>query len=195
MKRKRYHTNIFVSLLVLGVPLLFHCTAGAHVPSHSILSGDPSTIQGDGDGTDPGSRLNIRATAYTHTEADHLKYGRKSAAGTTLRSGAITSAAADWSKFPMGTKFKIAGLDETYVVDDYGSALVGKDVIDLYRTSKGKMNEWGARMVDIEVVEWGDFDASLKMLKPRAKYSPAVRQMIEGLKAREREEKGASNQG
>ena len=38
----------------------------------------------------------VRTTAYTHTEADHRKYGARSAAGTPLRRGEVNSSAADW---------------------------------------------------------------------------------------------------
>jgi hypothetical protein len=43
----------------------------------------------------------VRTTAYTHSESDHLVYGRKSALGTTLRSGAVNSAAADSPACPI----------------------------------------------------------------------------------------------
>ncbi len=213
MIRKRHRTNFLVSLVALGAPLLFHSTAGAHVPSHHMLSGEFATKSkkkgaegvhrdvlagqeddesGDGDGDET---INIKTTAYTHTESDHVQYGRKSAVGTTLKSGAVTSAAADWSKFPVGTKFKIAGRNEVYVIDDYGSALVGKEVIDLYRPSRSKMNEWGARMVDIEVVEWGDFEKSLEILRPRAKYASHIRKMIRGLEERQADADDFSSRG
>lgn len=74
----------------------------------------------------------VRTTAYTHTEADHIEYSNKTAIGTRLKyySG-VRSAAADWSKYPVGTRFQIVGQPGvTYEIDDYGSALVGKNTID-----------------------------------------------------------------
>ena len=46
------------------------------------------------------------------------------------------SAAADWSRFPLGTRFQIVGTQDRYVIDDYGGALVGTNTIDLYKTSR-----------------------------------------------------------
>lgn len=126
--------------------------------------------------------LAVRTTAYTHTEADHIQYGRKSAAGTKLLYGrSYSSAAADWSKFPLGTKFKIDGMPQTFVIDDYGSALVGTETIDIYKPSRSAMNHWGVRHVDIKILEYGDFEKSREILEGRTKYSH-VRQMLAGMK-------------
>jgi 3D (Asp-Asp-Asp) domain-containing protein len=104
----------------------------------------------------------VRTTAYTHSESDHIQYGRKSAAGGTLKYGSqVRSAAADWSKYPLGTRFMIEGLPYEYVVDDYGSALVGTETIDIYKPEKGSMNNWGVRNVPIRVLEWGSFEESM----------------------------------
>lgn len=117
-------------------------------------------------GREDGTR--VRTTAYTHTESDHLVYGRRSAAGTPLRHGKVTSAAADWSRFPVGTRFRVNQTGRVYEVDDYGSALVGTDTIDLYTPTRRDMNRWGARHVDIEILRWGDFEESRKILEPRS---------------------------
>lgn len=114
------------------------------------------------------SRSQIRTTAYTHTEDDHKAWGRKTALGTLLRcTQDYNSAAADWSRFPVGTVFKIKGESTTYVVDDYGSALVGSDTIDIYRPSIGSMNNWGVRHVDIEIIKNGCFKRSKEILEDR----------------------------
>ena len=65
--------------------------------------------------------------------------------GTLLKYGAVRSAAADWSVYPVGTTFKIKGLPYTYVVDDYGSALVGTNTIDIFHPSLQSMREWATR--------------------------------------------------
>jgi 3D (Asp-Asp-Asp) domain-containing protein len=112
----------------------------------------------------------VRTTAYTHTEADHVKYGNKSALGTVLKyTSEYHSVAADWSRFPLGTKFKIKGYDRLFVVDDYGRALVGTRTIDIYFPTKERMNNWGARVVNIEILELGSFHESRKILAERAK--------------------------
>ncbi|MCB1204366.1 MAG: 3D domain-containing protein [Verrucomicrobiae bacterium] len=134
----------------------------------------------------------VRTTAYTHSESDHLQYGRQSAAGNTLQYGSqVRSAAADWSKYPLGTRFMIEGLPYEYVVDDYGSALVGTETIDIYKPEKGTMNQWGVRNVPIRVLEWGSFEQSRKILDERknVRHADHVREML-----REIEKKAASGQ-
>lgn len=116
--------------------------------------------------------VDIRTTAYTHGESDHLKYGRKTAIGTTLKSK--KSIATDWSVFPVGTKLKIN--ENIYEVDDYGSALVKSlgvtPTVDIYLPSRSQMNKWGVKhFTGVEVVEWGDYEKSANLLKDRLRYS------------------------
>ncbi|MBL9117259.1 MAG: 3D domain-containing protein [Verrucomicrobiaceae bacterium] len=128
--------------------------------------------------------LSVRTTAYTHSESDHLAYGRQTAIGSQLRYGSIRSAAADWSRFPLGTKFRIRGQPTVlYEVDDYGSALVGTNTIDLYCPTRGMMNHWGVRNVDIEVVQWGSYSRSADIMKSRVHYAH-VRRMLNDINLR-----------
>ncbi len=130
------------------------------------------------------SQMRVRTTAYTHDESDHIVYGVKNAIGTNLKFGNVRSAAADWSRFPVGTKFRIAGQpDVVYEVDDYGSALVGTGTIDLYKPSQSMMNNWGVRHVDIEVIKWGSYERSMELMRDRTKWRH-VRAMMEGIEAR-----------
>lgn len=120
----------------------------------------------------------VRTTAYTCSEADHIKYGSKNAAGTNLRfSDKVRSAAADWSFYPVGTVFRIKGMPQLYVIDDYGSALTGTGTIDMYKPSRTMMNQWGRRNVEISVVQWGSFERSAEILKGRTKHEHC-RQML-----------------
>jgi 3D (Asp-Asp-Asp) domain-containing protein len=124
-----------------------------------------------------GNRIsNVRTTAYTHTE----RGGRRNAIGKTLSGSGTISAAADWSRFPLGTRFQIIGTQDRYIVDDYGGALVGTNTIDLYKTSRAAMRRWGVRRVDIDILEWGSKEQSLKVLRPRSKHR-LIRRMIVGL--------------
>ncbi|MDF1658977.1 MAG: 3D domain-containing protein [Verrucomicrobiales bacterium] len=130
----------------------------------------------------------IRTTAYSHLQADSLPYGRKSAAGNDLMYGAeVRSAAADWSKYPLGTKFQIEGLPYTYVVDDYGSALCGTETIDIYKPDLSGIGRWGVRNLPVRVLEWGSFEESANILRGRThvKHAHHVRTML-----REIEKKG-----
>ncbi len=113
----------------------------------------------------------VRTTAYTCSESDHLIYGSKNATGTTLRyNNRVRSAAADWSFYPVGTTFRIKGLPYLYVVDDYGSALLGTGTVDIYKPTKEIMDQWGRRNVELTVVQWGSFTRSAELLSQRTKY-------------------------
>lgn len=112
----------------------------------------------------------VRTTAYTHTEGDHIVYGPSNAIGTRLMyTETLRSAAADWSVYPLGTKFKIKGEPYTYIVDDYGSALVGTATIDIYQPTPALMKKWARRLVEIEVIEWGSSARSMEVLAARRK--------------------------
>lgn len=132
--------------------------------------------------TPRGQRIHdVRTTAYTHTESDHIVYGTKNAEGGNLKYGNVRSAAADWSVYPVGTVFQIEGDSAVYEVDDYGSALVGTETIDIYKPSKATMNQWGVRKVNISVLRWGSFERSLDILKPRGRKASHVREMVQKL--------------
>src|SRR6478672_2277832 len=121
----------------------------------------------------------VRTTAYARS-----RHGTaKNANGSHLKAGDLNSAAADWSRFPLGTKFNICGTHKTYVVDDYGPALVGTNKIDLYMASRREMHHWGVRKVTINIIEPGSYDRSLALLKPR-KHVPYVRRMVKVLEGK-----------
>lgn len=124
-----------------------------------------------------GQTLKVKTTAYTHTE----KGGRRNALGKRLSSKVEKSASADWARFPLGTKFEIVQTGDVYRVDDYGSALVGKETIDLYQPTRASMHRWGVRNVDIRILEWGSPEKSLEVLLPRS-HNPHVRSMISDLR-------------
>jgi 3D (Asp-Asp-Asp) domain-containing protein len=125
----------------------------------------------------------VRTTAYTHTEAG----GSRNAIGTRLSGKNVMSAAADWSRWPLGTKFRIVDTDEVFRIDDYGSALIGTATIDLYKTNRLAMNQWGVRRVDIDVIEWGSSEKSLEVLAPRSK-NRRVQQMILALSKKQNDQ-------
>src|SRR5439155_17887697 len=66
----------------------------------------------------------VRTTAYTTHEGGS---GAHNAVGTYLSGRHVMSAASDWSRYPLGTRFRLAETNEEYVIDDYGNALVGTD--------------------------------------------------------------------
>ena len=118
----------------------------------------------------------VRTTAYTHSESG----GCHNALDCRLSSRHVMSAASDWSRFPLGTRFRLAGTNDEYIIDDYGIALVGTDTIDLYKASRLDMQRWGVRHVDIDILQWGSEEQSLKVLAPRSKHR-CVRQMVASL--------------
>lgn len=184
---------------------------------------------------------NVRTTAYTHTESDHLAYGNKNALGTRLHAatGAIRraeytpravaanedaadyrrasyngpalekftlketkttkivktkhgtkkvvvtskpqigSAAADWSRWPVGTVFRLISTGQVYRVEDYGWALAGRNTIDLYMASRRDMNSWGAREENIQILQWGSTSESLKLLQGHQGYRHIHRMVLE----------------
>jgi 3D (Asp-Asp-Asp) domain-containing protein len=106
--------------------------------------------------------------------------GHHNALGQYLSGRHVMSAASDWSRYPLGTRFRIADTSEEYVIDDYGGALVGTDTIDLYKPTRLEMKRWGVRHVDIDILQWGSVEQSLKVLAPRSKHNCA-RRMIAAL--------------
>ena len=82
----------------------------------------------------------------------------------------IGSAAADWSRWPVGTTFRVLSTGQMYRVDDYGWALAGRNTIDLYMGSRADMNNWGVRHEQIQVLHWGDAAQSLALLEQRQQF-------------------------
>jgi 3D (Asp-Asp-Asp) domain-containing protein len=159
------------NLLKFALGALLACLLVSCAEQPTVRSTSSSSNTGDR------HRQKVRTTAYTHTE----KGGRHNAVDAHLSSNRVMSAASDWSRFPLGTRFRIVGTNEMYVIDDYGTALVGTNTIDLYKPSRLQMRRWGVRQVDIDILEWGSTQESLRVLAPRAKHRQ-VQKMIVALR-------------
>jgi 3D (Asp-Asp-Asp) domain-containing protein len=96
------------------------------------------------------------------------------------------SAAADWSRWPAGTVFRLLSTGQVYRVEDYGWALSGRNTIDLYMANQRAMNSWGARQETIQILQWGDPEESLQFLRPHQNYKHIKRMVLE-LEGRHRE--------
>jgi len=121
-------------------------------------------------------RMNVRTTAYCVHERGGG--GRRNAIGDYLSCRVVRSAASDWSRFPLGTRFKIVETAEEYVIDDYGTALLGTNTIDLYKPTRLEMKRWGVRQVDIDILQWGSDERSIKVLTARAKHRTPRRMLL-----------------
>ena len=98
----------------------------------------------------------------------------------------IGSAAADWSRWPAGTVFRLLSTGQSYRVEDYGWALSGRNTIDLYMANQREMNSWGARQEAIEILQWGDPQESLQFLRRHQDYRHIKRMVLE-LEGRDKE--------
>lgn len=158
-------------------------TAFAVACSAAVFTSGCTSFTKPSAGTKPES-VAVTATAYSSGAKCNGRWAKRNAIGGRLQSGAVNSAAADWSRFPVGTKFRVAETGKVYVVDDYGSAMVGKDKVDLFHTSYRDVYRWGVRQVNLEIIEWGCPDKSLEILKPRTR-APHVRRMVQALESRQ----------
>lgn len=169
-------------LILLSATVLTACTSTGSKPGPAgarAHDGGFATKPARAISKTPSRYMYVRTTAYHHTEPG----GRVTAIGGYLKP--VHSAAADWSWLPAGTRFRIVGTGEDYTVEDYGSALVGRYTIDLYKRTRAEMNRWGVRYVQIEILQLGSYPVSLAVLIPRQKY-PHVRAMVVGLKKKVR---------
>jgi 3D (Asp-Asp-Asp) domain-containing protein len=132
---------------------------------------------------------------FSIEERQPVTFGPKRAARTSrtvkramivARPPQIGSAAADWSRWPAGTVFRLLSTGQNYRVEDYGWALAGRNTIDLYMANQREMNSWGAREEAIEILKWGDPQESLQFLRRHQDYRHIKRMVLE-LEGREKE--------
>jgi 3D (Asp-Asp-Asp) domain-containing protein len=138
-----------------------------------------------------------RVTTTTTVTTTRVTKGTKTTAKVTTTKGGkraaaagkpprIGSAAADWSRWPMGTTFRLLSTGQTYRVEDYGWALSGRNTIDLYMANQHDMNNWGARQEPIQVLHWGDRQQSLQILQSHSEHKHIKRMVLE-LEGRDQE--------
>jgi 3D (Asp-Asp-Asp) domain-containing protein len=103
----------------------------------------------------------------------------KRAVAVAISKPRVGSAAADWSRWPVGTSFRLLSTGQIYRVDDYGWALAGRNTIDLYMPNQREMNLWGARQETIQILQWGDPQESLQFLRRHQDYRHIKRMVLE----------------
>lgn len=127
----------------------------------------------------------VTTTRVTKTTKTTTK-GAKRAVAVSKCPPRIGSAAADWSRWPMGTTFRVLSTGQMYRVEDYGWALSGRNTIDLYMANQHDMNAWGARQEPIQVLHWGDPHQSLQVLRAHQEHKHIKRMVLE-LQGRDQE--------
>lgn len=136
----------------------------------------------------PGTRLQPFSMEDTRTTTRVTKTtrGGKKVVVAKTKPRKIGSAAADWSRWPAGTTFRLLSTGQIYRVDDYGWALSGRNTIDLYMATPREMTSWGARQEPIQILHWGDSSESLRFLESHQNYKH-VRRMVLELQGNEQE--------
>ncbi len=184
MKTHTHYSVLRLGLAALAVIGLGACTVTA---PHGKVADKPAKVA---------KTVPVKATAYSYGAKCNGSWAKRNAIGGKLKAGAVNSAAADWSRFPVGTKFRVVETGKIYQVDDYGSAMVGKDKVDLYMSDYGQVNRWGVRNVTLEIVEWGSPKESLAILKERTRSRKGyLGRMVEQLEAKLQSAAGTDRAG
>jgi 3D (Asp-Asp-Asp) domain-containing protein len=138
---------------------------------------------------DETAQREVRRASYSPKLQPFSMSERRTTKTTRTRKGRSTSsakarlipgsAAADWSRWPAGTVFRLLSTGQTYRVEDYGWALSGRNTIDLYMANQREMNSWGAREEIIQILQWGDPQESLRFLRSHQNYKHIKRMVLE----------------
>ena len=158
----------YLFTLAVALPFFASCGSALKIVSGNGYLGGRSTQ--DFKATPPSSALIAAASAKPKDKHSMPVYSF-SERHRVVRTTAYTCSEDD------RTVFRVKGMPELYVVDDYGSALTGTGTIDMYQPSKELMNRWGRRNVEISVVQWGSFNRSVEILSARTKHQHC-RQML-----------------
>jgi 3D (Asp-Asp-Asp) domain-containing protein len=150
---------------------------------------DYQRVANSGARLQPFSMEETRTVTRTTTRVTKTTRGGKKITVTRTKPPKIGSAAADWSRWPAGTTFRLLSTGQIYRVDDYGWALSGRNTIDLYMATPREMSSWGARQEPIQILHWGDAQESLHFLQARQNY-PHVKRMVLELEGRDQEAAG-----
>jgi 3D (Asp-Asp-Asp) domain-containing protein len=159
------------------------------IPVDLETRSDYQRVANSGARLQPFSMDESRTVTRTTTRVTKTTRGSKKITVTKTKPRKIGSAAADWSRWPAGTTFRLLSTGQIYRVDDYGWALSGRNTIDLYMATPREMSSWGARREPIQILHWGDAQESLRLLAPRQNH-PHIKRMILELEGREQEAAG-----
>ncbi len=87
------------------------------------------------------------------------------ARGTRYQSGSISSASADWSRWPVGTIFRVLATGDLYEVDDFTENVVGRNEMLLYKPLRPNVANSPRQYVTIEIITWGSPRKSAAILQ------------------------------
>ena len=169
-------------------PAIHRAEVATGISMGAVDQDDVRQISNSGTGLQPFSLDEPRTTTRVVTTTSRVTKGSRSVrrAVAVSKPPVIGSAAADWSRWPMGTTFRLISTGQIYRVEDYGWALSGRNTIDLYMANARDMNTWGARQEPIQVLHWGDPQESLQLLRSHTDYKH-IRRMVLELQGRQQE--------
>ena len=177
------HNALGGELQAAGPPI--HRADNSRVPSgfegdHRVASYTPAPQPFSMNDEEPRTRPAVsKATSMTTTRTVKIVRGKRVVVRAKPQPPKIGSAAADWSRWPVGTTFRLLSTGQIYRVDDYGWALAGRNTIDLYMATPAEMNAWGARQEPIQILRWGERDEALRFLAPHQDYKHIRRMVLE----------------
>jgi 3D (Asp-Asp-Asp) domain-containing protein len=131
------------------------------------------------DATPTSETMTVAFLSRSKHAAGRTNRRTKTSRRSRSREPQIGSAAADWSRWPLGTTFQVLSTGQIYKIDDYGWALAGRNTIDLYMGTRSDMNRWGVRREPIKILRWGDAEQSIKILEPRQTHKHIRRMVLE----------------
>jgi len=159
------------------------------IPVDLETQSDYQRVANSGARLQPFSMEETRTVTRTTTRVTKTTRGGRKITVTRTQPPKIGSAAADWSRWPAGTTFRLLSTGQIYRVDDYGWALSGRNTIDLYMATPREMSSWGARQEPIQILRWGDAQESLRLLAPHQNHRHIKRMILE-LEGHEQEAAG-----
>ncbi|HEY8901859.1 MAG TPA: hypothetical protein VIM61_15715 [Chthoniobacterales bacterium] len=116
----------------------------------------------------------VNVTSYMGAGGNGL-----TACGSRYLVGAVSSAAADWARWPAGTQFRVLATGDIYTVDDYTDDIVGQNLLLLYKPAAPNS---ATRQVTIEILRWGSPSESAALL--RTQKSSTAKKILSELLAR-----------
>lgn len=116
----------------------------------------------------------VNVTSYVGAGGNGL-----TARGSRYQAGAVSSAAADWARWPAGTQFRVLATGDIFEVDDYTDDIVGRNMILLYKPAAPNS---ATRQVTIEIIHWGSPRDSAAIL--RQQRSSTAKKILAELLAR-----------